>query len=759
MVYTVQSGDTLFSIAKSHNTTVEELKRLNNLSSNLLKEGQQLHIAEAPRSTEKKAIRHTVKAGESFYVIAKKYNLTVTQLKHLNPFVSSNLRSGQSLIVGYHEEEESKSENIEITQHFVKPGETIESIAQYYNLTVLELLEINDLSSQDLTIGQKLRLKPDKKKDTEELDPKNPDKNEFHLVLSGESVYMVAKKYKLTVRELKEWNNLNTDILSPGQQLRIKPPLIEDIPESIIPLDKTVGQGRYHIVKRGETIYTIARKYKLTANYLQDLNNLTSLLLTVGQKLLISEEEHKEELAEVFLDEEIISDDVEELQTIDEQNLPGLMKSIIEARKIFLLESINGADTFGAGIRGAVGRNHVNRPDDLEKIQIRLIQLKMLSPYHQEATDQINQKTGGGPITANLIPKTIEAIERFQNTFKVKFWIENSTRIAMMKTNSFTSGVVIPGDITYKVLRDYTQYTISFPHPTTEQQVSFKFHNFPVSVNTQYYHGVFYLGNSNPEIPLDVFRRLGLGNDLALALKYITRNEGNFDAISSYDDSIFSWGFIHFSGNGGGLANLLASIKHKAPKIFHEFFQKFGIDVDFNLAGNSIRNAQIIVVNPYDKGGKYLLKGIEAERLLRADKHLYGVFIRAGHHLPIITLQIDAAIKNYIRPALNIRMNINAGSLHLSNVPVTDYFNSPMGLALLIDLTVNQWTNNTRDILKTALEKVILQNQVFTVEDLSNIDERLVIKQVMNDAENRNDNRLIFRINNILNSGLSWRKS
>ncbi|NJL13804.1 MAG: LysM peptidoglycan-binding domain-containing protein [Microscillaceae bacterium] len=97
MIYTVRPGDTLFAIAQRYQTSVERLRQINQLTTDQLKPGQvlQVKVEEAALDT----IRHRVLAGESLYSIARKYGLSVTELKQLNPLASSNLRIGQELTV------------------------------------------------------------------------------------------------------------------------------------------------------------------------------------------------------------------------------------------------------------------------------------------------------------------------------------------------------------------------------------------------------------------------------------------------------------------------------------------------------------------------------------------------------------------------------------------------------------------------------------------------------------------------------------
>ena len=91
-LYTVKSGDTLYSIAKENNTTVQDIKNAINLTSDILTIGTKLVIP-TPETT------YVVKSGDNLYQIARKYGTTVDNIKALNNLTTNNLSVGQILVL------------------------------------------------------------------------------------------------------------------------------------------------------------------------------------------------------------------------------------------------------------------------------------------------------------------------------------------------------------------------------------------------------------------------------------------------------------------------------------------------------------------------------------------------------------------------------------------------------------------------------------------------------------------------------------
>jgi len=142
----------LYGIASKYGVSVEELKRVNNLTNNLLQIGQKLlipnGISDIPSTSNQKT--YTVQKGDNLYSIANSYGVTVDSIKNLNGLKNNLLQINQVLKIP----SENSSSNNQV--YIVKRGDNLYNIAQKYNVSVASLMSANNLSSTLLNIGQKL---------------------------------------------------------------------------------------------------------------------------------------------------------------------------------------------------------------------------------------------------------------------------------------------------------------------------------------------------------------------------------------------------------------------------------------------------------------------------------------------------------------------------------------------------------------------------------------------------------------------------
>lgn len=198
---------------------------------------------------------YTVKSGDSLWSISRKFGVTVNDLKKVNNLSSNLLNIGQNLIIP------GKKNNTSSNEYVVKKGDTLYGIANKYNVSVDNLKSYNNLSTDSLSIGQIIKI-PDNKVNSNE-----------YVVKSGDSLYSISRKYGVSVDELMSVNNLKSTVLSVGQVLKI-------------PNSGKVTNVIY-TVKKGDSLWSIAKNNKTTVDAIVKLNNLSNANLSIGQKLLL----------------------------------------------------------------------------------------------------------------------------------------------------------------------------------------------------------------------------------------------------------------------------------------------------------------------------------------------------------------------------------------------------------------------------------------------------------------------------------------
>lgn len=156
--YTVSEGDNLTEIADDHNVTINDLKEWNGLDSDKILVGQKLKL-QGGSSSKSKTSTHTVTSGENLTMIADEYNMSVSDLKEINDLKSDVIMTGQKLKV-----KESKSvkntNSGNKSSHKVKSGESLASISDKYNVSISNLRKWNKLKSDKILVGQVLKINP-----------------------------------------------------------------------------------------------------------------------------------------------------------------------------------------------------------------------------------------------------------------------------------------------------------------------------------------------------------------------------------------------------------------------------------------------------------------------------------------------------------------------------------------------------------------------------------------------------------------------
>lgn len=147
--YNVVSGDTLWKISNNFNVSVDQLKKWNRLSNDIIYIGQTLKLTPV----------HVVQAGESLWSISRMYGTTIDNLMKLNNLSTNTIYVGQTLkIDGIVEQVPQEVNKVETVNHVVKSGENLWTIAQKYNTSMDAIKKSNMLASDVLMPNQTLTV-------------------------------------------------------------------------------------------------------------------------------------------------------------------------------------------------------------------------------------------------------------------------------------------------------------------------------------------------------------------------------------------------------------------------------------------------------------------------------------------------------------------------------------------------------------------------------------------------------------------------
>ena len=280
--YIVKKGDTLYGISNQYGVSVTELAELNNIKGSNLDIGDVLKIPNNLSDNPNNMFMYTVKQGDTLYGIARKYNTTVEEIKKLNYLKDNNLTPGMIIRIP---EFYTKEEEIYIPTYInyvVKKNDTLYKIATDNGISVDMIIKDNGLVDNNLKVGQVLRLRYSETIDNveecfgENYTPPNNIMNVInYTVKKGDNLYTISKKYNTSVPDILGLNNLTSSNLQIGQVLKI--------PSS----SNIYNTNTTYIVKKGDSLYSIAKKYNTSIDNIKNKNKLISNNLQIGQKLII----------------------------------------------------------------------------------------------------------------------------------------------------------------------------------------------------------------------------------------------------------------------------------------------------------------------------------------------------------------------------------------------------------------------------------------------------------------------------------------
>ncbi|MFK6999485.1 LysM peptidoglycan-binding domain-containing protein [Flavobacterium oreochromis] len=264
---------------------------------------------------------HVVRKGEDANVLAQKYNVAVADIKRWNRLRSIHLLRGSKIRIKYDEtntiaantvqepeernqvvlnttsntsklktldlvvQKESKVKNelnssnndTAISEHIVLQGETLYGIAKKYHLYVSDLKKWNQVESGLVTPGDVIKLVEPKQEVLVQID--------LYTVKKGDNFGKIAKAYGVTVDELLQWNDRTSKDIKIGEQLKIEKSIAVkvELPKKKLPFE----EQKLYVVQKGDSLFKISKKYNTTVAELRKKNNIKENDLQPGMKIKI----------------------------------------------------------------------------------------------------------------------------------------------------------------------------------------------------------------------------------------------------------------------------------------------------------------------------------------------------------------------------------------------------------------------------------------------------------------------------------------
>ena len=203
---------------------------------------------------------HEVKRGDTLSGIALKYQVSIQQIRNWNGFEGDSIFQGQHLVM----ESPRKVET-----YVVRSGDTLLEIASRFGIPLSSLRKLNDIHGDRIYPGQTLRL----------LRPGVDNQEaEVHIVATGDTLWKISRRYGLSISEIKEINELESETILPGMTLHLR---------KIAEVEETVETGFEYVVQKGDNLWDIARRFNVGVNLLHQLNRLEGEHITPGQRLQV----------------------------------------------------------------------------------------------------------------------------------------------------------------------------------------------------------------------------------------------------------------------------------------------------------------------------------------------------------------------------------------------------------------------------------------------------------------------------------------
>ena len=305
-VYTVQKGDTIYDLSNKFKISKDNLTKWNNLDKSNLSIGQKLYltpnkeIRTASNKSEKKVSKpqysgdYKVKKGDTLGHIASNHGISVKDLKNANNLTTNNLKIGKVLkvpVLTKQNKTVAKSaktvDRTSATKYTVKKGDTLGGISNSYGVSVAKIKEASSLKSNNIKVGDVLLIPGTQK---------TPSSSTY-TVVSGDTLGGIGNKFNVSVKELKNANNLKNSNIRVGMKLTVSGNSKAAKPRVQTAKKAAQKPSTRYIVKSGESLGIIAQRYGVSVTSIVNANNLKGQTIRAGQTINIPSTENYRDYA------------------------------------------------------------------------------------------------------------------------------------------------------------------------------------------------------------------------------------------------------------------------------------------------------------------------------------------------------------------------------------------------------------------------------------------------------------------------------
>lgn len=279
--YTVRRGDNLSEIADKYDVSIADLKKWNRLKSNTVARGKSLKII-----TNESVVR-TVRKEPKTDRIPSEIKADNQQIAASETKISKEDKTKKSIKI------DTSSSNV-TAFYVVQKGDNLGNIAKKYNVTVEEIKEWNHLSNINIQLGESLQVAKNDLNSNEVIVATTKTENVEYVVKKGDNI---AKKFGSSLEDLKQWNNLQDNNIALGSSLIVAKSEVaiesKAVAETFRKKDNLASASKNntinYYVKKGDSLYSIAKKYPgVTISDIKKWNDLRAEDLKPGMKLKIN---------------------------------------------------------------------------------------------------------------------------------------------------------------------------------------------------------------------------------------------------------------------------------------------------------------------------------------------------------------------------------------------------------------------------------------------------------------------------------------